>query len=130
MSTDHVKLTREQRAAAGWVLCWGLYDWNDRTWLTTGGGWRQLRPKAERIGMRLSRRDTYERDDANRYALHASGGVAARPFWRRKKPKPTKPTGEAIVRVTVLHGVAGGCQVRATKGSVFFVDAEEIEGDR
>jgi hypothetical protein len=115
MSTDHVKLTREQRAAAGWVLCWGLYDWKDGTWrcLDAAGGWSATPRK--RMGWPTPP------------IIDHDPGIGPRPFWHRMKPKPAKPTGEAFVRVTVLQARADWVIVKSKSGTQFGVTPKDIE---
>lgn len=124
MSTDHVKLTREQREAAGWTRCWGLYDWNDGRWKLSPRGDANLVDTGWcAIGTGRTH-DFATSIAASQYAEEhaARNGIAPKPFWRRVRPKPAKPTGEAIVRVTLAdavakseqgllycHGVKSGC---------------------
>lgn len=70
-------MTRDERIAAGWVECWGVYDWSD-------GQWRGL-DRSFWAGPRIDFRSA---SSASREAAsYAIGSVVARRFWRRKKPK-------------------------------------------
>lgn len=84
-------MTREERMAAGWVECWGLFDVADNTWWTGQAGW--LRTPAHRRAM--------TRTDAKRDAVESNDSAIPRRFWRRKKPKAPPPLAvgdEVVVR--------------------------------
>lgn len=95
------KLTRAERAAAGWTLCWGLYDHNDGRWKQSPrddeglvqSGWCAIGTGRAHNFATSTAASNYADEHAVR------NGIVPRPFWRRTRPKPA--TGEAIVRVRV-----------------------------
>ena len=94
-----MKMAREQRVAAGWVECWGLYEYRDGEtyWQSADGQWRERKPK-RRMGYALLR-------DALIAAAKWNETVPRR-FWRRKKPAappPLKVGDEVLVRGKVIN---------------------------
>jgi hypothetical protein len=77
-----VKLTYQERIAAGWVEHWGLFDSFHHAWMThiIGNKWSTNPEKRERFGSEVV---------AARYSRE--GSVSPRRFWSRKKSKPSEP---------------------------------------
>jgi hypothetical protein len=120
------KMTREERLAAGWVECWGLYDWSDGKWLLTGVRWGY--PPEKRYGSSFA--DAMAR--LTQSSWNTDTRITARRFWRRKKPKakpPLKVGDEVMVRgVLVIDKAFGGewAQVRGQSGHSFNCKREDI----
>lgn len=123
------KLTRADRAKAGWAICWGLYDHGDGTWKQSPRADETLVQSAwHAIG--TSRTHSFATSiAASQYAIEhvARNGVVPRPFWRRVRPKPAQ-TGEAIVRVRVQdtqHGPHSNCLTKS--GHAVWIPTVDIE---
>lgn len=116
-------MTREERIAAGWQECWGLYDMADDTWwgvTRDDVGWFS----PNHAGLK---RRALTRTDAKRDAVGSNDSVIARRFWRRTKPRKLKVGDVVTVRATVIHAFRdGSATVARAGGAAFPVRSEDI----
>jgi hypothetical protein len=95
------KMTREERLAAGWVECFGV--WHDNSGWYLGSGrktysWIQIPAKGDR------RHAFADVEEAKAFAMLQKNQLSyARRFWRRKPkaPPPLKVGDEVMLRAKV-----------------------------
>lgn len=114
-----MKLTKDQRHAAGWQLCWGLYDYGDELWYGDSMQWFRNPSK------RWAADSSWEAALAMAKVLSSRTCTSIRPFWRRVRPKPT----ETIIRVAeeIQRNDIEGVLCRGKSGCTFYVLPEDLE---
>lgn len=92
------KLTREDRLATGWQRRWGVFDWNDRMWLSED---RAHWTSSVIHGSRMIADYRSAHDEATRFGNRDC--VVVRPVWWREKPKASPPL--KVGDVVTVRGV-------------------------
>lgn len=118
-----MSLTREQRLAAGWERFWGVFDYEDDTWLCADGKTWSSVPGARWWGAVYSA----ARVECGNHSL--ARAATTRPFWRRKKPKPSAfKFGDFVtVRGRVAKAGDGLLDVSSLSGREFCVRESDVE---